>query len=244
MRSIDDEALYGHLQVLLNTIPDLTEPVNDDTHKWLARLAALVRETGELVDVVALKTHTTRLAASTMQKHAASEIKSILFRALAWAELRAPSSAQGAFIAAGNQFDAFSAVAKILSESKRGVLLVDPYMGVEICDFALLVPEGVAVRLLADEANVKPTLAPAVTRWLTQYDVSRPLEVRVAPKRSLHDRSIQVDRQEAWIATQSFNALAQRSPASLSRLDGDAGRMKIEAYEEIWETARVLIGSA
>ena len=234
LRALDDEALFKQLQALLNTMPDF-QNLNDDTRRWLGRLSALVSETGSVVDQVAVTTHTSRLQSPQLRAHSVAEIKNILFRALASAELGAPSGAQGAFIAAGNQFDAFSAVAKILAEANSGILLVDPYMDATILtDFAVLAPEGVPVRLLADQASVKPSLAAAVPKWLTQHGGARPLEVRVAAPRSLHDRSIQIDATDAWIATQSFKDLASRSPASLSRLDGEAGKLKIDAYEAIW----------
>ena len=143
-----------------------------------------------------------------------SEIKNILFRALAFAELGAPASAQGAFIAAGNQFDAFSAVSKILGEAKSGVLLVDPYMDAStLMDFAVLAPEGVLIRLLADEDAAKPSLAAAIPRWISQHRAESPNKSRLAPPRSLHDRSIQIDgNQASRIATQWFEDFATRSP--------------------------------
>ncbi len=213
--------------------------VDDDSRRWLGRLQALVKETGSIVDDVAVSTHTTRLGSPRLKADSVDEIKNILFRALAFAEIGAPSGAKGAFIAAGNQFDAYSAISKILSEARGGVLLVDPYMDDTVLTaFAVLAPEGVPVRLLADEEGIRPSLAAAVPRWVAQYGSSRPLEVRIAPARSLHDRSIQIDGSQAWIATQSLKDFAVRSPASLSRLEGEAGKMKIDAYEAIWGSAK------
>ena len=238
LRTIDDEALYRQLQALLNTMPNF-EVVDDNTRRWLGRLAALVKETGANVDEVSLTTQTSRLQQQVLREGSVAEIKNILFRALAFAELGAPSAAQGAFIAAGNQFEAYSIVSKILAEIRSGALLVDPYMDATILtDFAVLAPEGVLIRLLTDEVAVRSSLAAAIPRWIAQYGGSRPIEVRVAPSRSLHDRSIQIDATHAWIATQSFKDLAARSPASLSRLDGEAGKMKVDAYEAIWATAK------
>ena len=50
------------------------------------------------------------------------------------------------------------------------MLVVDPYMDeTALSDFVLMVPEGVPIRLLSDNATVKPTLRPARDRWLKQY---------------------------------------------------------------------------
>jgi hypothetical protein len=238
LRTIDDEALFKQLHALVNKMPHF-KVLDDDSRRWLGRLSALVQETGSISDQVALSSNATRLEKPLLREGSVAEIKNILFRALAFAELGAPSAVQGAFIAAGNQFDAFSAVSKILGEAKRTVLFVDPYMdATALTDFAVLAPEGILVRLLADEAAIKASLEPAIPRWLKQQGGARPLEVRVAAARSLHDRSIQIDQTAAWIATQSFKDLAARSPASLSLLDGEAGKMKIEAYETIWESSK------
>jgi hypothetical protein len=162
-----------------------------------------------------------------------------MFRALANAEMAAPAAAQGAFIAAGTPFDAFAAVGKVLAAARRDILIVDPYMDATILtDLAPMAVEGVSLRLLADEGSVKNTLAPAVSRWTQQYGGTRPLAAKLAASRSLHDRSILLDGQTAWIATQSFKDLAARAPASISRLEGDAAPLKIAAYEEIWTKSR------
>lgn len=234
LRTIDDEALFGQLKALVATIPSFVD-INDDDRRWLGRLSALVEETRNISDTITLTYEVSKLNKPLVRDGAVAEIKNILFRALAHAELGAPSGVQGAFIAAGNPYDAYSAVAKILAECKAGALIVDPYMDQAVFDFSLLAPEGCRVRLLADAGTHKDSLKPALARWIEQHGAARPIELRLAPKRALHDRSILVDGESAWVSTQSFNALAKRSPASLSRLDGDAGQLKIAAYEAIWD---------
>jgi hypothetical protein len=84
----------------------------------------------------------------------------------------------------------------------------------------------------------KPTLQPAAKRWETQYGDKRPLEVRLAPPRSFHDRVIIIDQMAVWILTQSLNAFATRAPASIIRVDPDTAALKIAAYEEVWTGAQ------
>ena len=162
------------------------------------------------------------------------------YKALAIAEQSAPQSAQGAFVPVGNSFDAFAAIARILGAAKSDVLIVDPYMDDSVLtDFATSVPETIPLRLLSDHATSKPSLVPASTRWSTQYS-NRPLQVRLAPARALHDRAIFIDGTQAWTVTQSLKDLAKRSPAEIVRAD-DTAVLKIAAYEQIWNTARVLV---
>jgi hypothetical protein len=69
--------------------------------------------------------------------------------------------------------------------------------------------------------------------WTSQHGTSRPLGVRLAPPRALHDRAILIDGMTAWILTQSIKDFAKRSPAEIVRAD-DTASLKIAAYEAVW----------
>jgi hypothetical protein len=164
----------------------------------------------------------------------------VLYRVLASAELASPPGAQGAFIPVGNSFDAYAAVAKVMASARRDVLIVDPYMDdTVLIDFGGTLPERVTLRLLTDQATVKPSLAPAAGRWKAQHS-SRPLEVRLASAKALHDRAIFIDGHEAWTVTQSLKDLAKRSPAEIVRAD-DIAPLKIASYEDIWSKSTVVV---
>ena len=194
----------------------------DATNQWLGKLDALFTTDDDVDNRVALRAAIPALVGARTpleQSRAARAITIILHRALAAAELRAPVSAKGSFIPAGNAFDAMSAIGKVLGTAKHDVLIVDPYMDEKaLTDFASLAVEGIAVRLLADEKDHKPTLRPAQGRWVQQYGTTRPLEVRLAPARVLHDRLAIVDEAETYVLTQSLNAFAARSPAAVVRV--------------------------
>jgi hypothetical protein len=101
-------------------------------------------------------------------------------------------------------------VGKALSEAKADVLMVDPYAdATALTDYAVLAPDMVPVRLLA-RADRKSLLKPAADRWVQQFK-DRPLAVRLAPAKTLHDRLILVDGKTAWVSGQSFNKLAERA---------------------------------
>src|ERR1044071_2583035 len=128
-----------------------------------------------------------------------------LFGALALAELKAPPSAQGAFIPARNSFDAFAAINKILQSATSDVLVVDPYLDETILtEFGGSIPDGVSLRLLSDQATVKPSLAPAARAWAGQHAVTHPLEARLSHPKELHDRLLIIDKATAYSLTQSF----------------------------------------
>ena len=238
----DPQALYIELGHLIASMPDLTAngelPVS--TRQWLGRAYALVKETA-FAEALALDHHIKNLENPQWRKATLGPIQNILYRALALAEVKAPATAQGAFIPAGNVLQAMSAIGKVLETARRDVLIVDPYMDVKtITDFAVLAPSGVALRLLADAKEHRSTLKPAVERWIAQYGDKRPVSARLSAARSLHDRLIAIDGAQVWVLTQSLNGIAVRSPATIVRVDAETAGLKVEAYTSLWEAAAPL----
>jgi hypothetical protein len=67
--------------------------------------------------------------------------------------------ARGSFIAAGSAMDALNAISKVLKGVSKSVLFIDPYLDeVILSDFAPLIPQGVQIRLLTDDATIKASL--------------------------------------------------------------------------------------
>ena len=241
LMTIDPGALYIQLGRLVESMPHLeVGPITPEVQQWLGRAGALIEAMGDAADIVQMKVSSANLNSSIRGTNAQT-IKSIVYRALATAELNAPASAQGAFIPAGNAFDAYAAIGKVLSIAGTDLLIVDPYMDEKaLTEFAVLAHEQVSVRLLSDEHSHKPTLGPAAQRWAAQYGGKRPLQVRLTPPRRLHDRLIVVDGKVAWTLTQSLNAFAARAPASLVRVDPETAALKIAAYGALWNEAKPL----
>jgi hypothetical protein len=242
--TVDPESLYVQLGRLAEAIPlglgqDYPTPA---TFAWLGKLSALVEVVGNIGDSATLSVATDNLSEESLQRlKASNQIVAVLYRALARAELKAPASVQGAFIFAAHAFDAFAAVGKVLTGAKQDILIVDPYLDEKVLtDFAPQAPEQVSLRLLADANDVKPSLKPAAERWRTQYPAVRRLEAKLAAARDLHDRLIIVDGADAWILTQSLNAFAARSPASIVKSGPDQAARKIRHYESVWTSASAL----
>jgi hypothetical protein len=232
------EELYTRLGRLISAPPKIeATAATNDTRIWLAQAYALVVAGGDINDRLRFKNLITWLS-KRYDSDYYREVFDVLYRTLAVAETDAPASAQGAFIPAGSAFDAMAAVGKVLGSAKARVRIVDPYMDEKaLTDFAVLLAEGIATELLADSKNAWPSFRPAVQRFMQQYGVTRPLEARLAPHKALHDRLIIVDGATVWTLTQSLNAFAARSPATIVRIDGDAAPLKIAAYDSFWSTA-------
>ncbi len=241
--AIDSESLYVQLGQLIAEMPDLDEDGNSDavpseTYVWLGRAATLVKLIGPLVDSAAFATACDNLA-SGRRYYEANRIKSIVHRSLATAELNAPASAKGLYVAVGAAFDVLKAVSKIMNEAKSDVLVIDPYMNAKVLtDFAPLAPDGVKVRLLSDSQSTQHgMMQPAVSKWVSQYGATRLLEARLSDPRALHDRLILVDGKQAWLLTQSLKDFAVRSPGTVVRLDAELATLKVHWYEQLWLTA-------
>jgi hypothetical protein len=243
------EALYMQLGRLIAEMPNLAAmdmSAREQRAIWLGHVVALLEATGIVedgVDASALKI-TGRLLEAGPYAGGIShghEIRQIVHRALARAELRAPASAQGTFVAAGNSFEAFAAIGKVLSTAKIDVLMVDPYADeTMLTHYALQAPDGVVVRVLTDKIKCKPTLVPAGHRWQKQYGQSRPLEIRAAAA-PLHDRLILVDQTTASVLGQSFKDFAEEAHSSIVNVDAQTAALKIEAYADMWKAGTPLI---
>lgn len=240
----DYVTVYQHLGRLLETPPDLSTYqacVQPAALQWLGRGHALVKavNVGVGFDAIAFSTAVDHMRTAAWDS-AVQQVFQILYRALGHCELHLPAGSAGSFVPVGNSFDAFAALSKIFAAATVDVMIVDPYMDqAALVDFGLAVPEGVPLRLLADANDHKATLRPAAEKWIAQYGTNRPLSVRLAPAKSLHDRAIFIDRHEAWTITQSLKDFAKRAPAEIVRADSIAA-LKVDAYEVIWAMASVI----
>jgi hypothetical protein len=236
------EELYRRVGRLIESAPAFAGIglLSVDQMTWLGRAEALVASSGDLGAQTDFNLAKQGLSQPPTRPMSQQRLMLTLYKILATAELASPPGAQGAFIPVGSSFDAYAAIAKVMSAAKQDVLIVDPYMDdTVLTDFGGILTEGIVLRLLADQATAKPNLAPAANRWKAQFG-RRPLEVRLAPPKALHDRAIFVDRSEAWTVSQSLKDLAKRSPAEIVRAD-DIAPLKIASYEDIWSKSTIIV---
>ena len=241
-RPIEPEDLYRRVGRLIESAPSFEGigPLAAEQMTWLGRAEALIDVSDDISARAEFALGKSKLTFPSQRPIGFQGLMLALYKVLANAELKAPPGSQGAFIPVGSSFDAYAAVSKILSSGKTDILIVDPYMDDSVLlEFGGTLIEGVTLRLLTDTATVRPNLAPAALRWKSQYP-SRPLDVRMAAPKALHDRAIFVDRKDAWAVTQSLKDLAKRSPAEIVRAD-DTAPLKIAAYEDIWSKATIIV---
>jgi hypothetical protein len=240
LRKMKADALYAQLGRLIAAAPDLKAqtskgsypPLTSDQMLWLGRAQTLVAETFGMSGDVEFQSMMQQFG--RYRPWTADEVMRILYRALAAVEMELPAPATGAFIPAGNTFDALRAVQRVFEMATKDIFIVDPYLDEKILtEFAILAPSKVAFRLLTDSGSFKSSLIPAIKHFKKQYGAERPLIVRAATAKSLHDRIVVIDGQRAWTVGQSFNALATRSPTSFVEVDQDTAVLKLSAYQDI-----------
>jgi len=241
---MEAEERYAHLKELAANIPDFGNRAraNNDPKvlEWLGRLHALLDNRAFGIAAIQVSVSSDSLGTALHDGNVQSIVNS-LYRAIAKVELSLPQSSRGTFIPAGNSYDAITALARILGEAKNSVLIVDPYMGPKVLqNFVIQSKEGIQVALLGAQGRVQSGFEPVAKAWIAQYGGSRPLIVRYADSKLLHDRLVSVDDQSVWDVSQSFEHLAARSPATLSKADADTAKMKIEAYTAIFDQAAEL----
>lgn len=232
------DQLYVTLQQHIQAMPDFGEgQPSDDKRRWLGRAFALIAQVGDADDRARMK----QLSGWLNQRCSAdqaSELRLMMYRMASIAEMNAPVTIRGGFINAGNPFEALVAVGQVLSQATTSIRIVDPYLDHKaLQDFAVLADEGIMIELLGDAAHVHASLRPAAIAFKEQFGTSRPLEVRLSPKRTLHDRLLIIDGATVWNLTQSLNSFATRSPASIIRTDENSIELKIEAYNSFWAEA-------
>ena len=130
---MDPETLYRQLGRLLETVPQFPAfgDLNADQQRWLGRARALVNEVGDPMLIAIFEQQLPNMY-TALRQDTLQQILQNLYNTLAAAELKAPASAQGAFIPARNSFDAFTAINKVLQSATADVLIVDPYLDEKI----------------------------------------------------------------------------------------------------------------
>jgi hypothetical protein len=93
----------------------------------MGRAVALIQDTLGAAGAFSLRAQQQNLKSDIFGPEAANNIMGLLYEALAVVELELSASAQGAFIPAGNTFDAMAAVSRIFASAAKDILVVDPF---------------------------------------------------------------------------------------------------------------------
>lgn len=239
------EELHYHYTEAIRTMPEFRSsegfiPLTREQVQWQGRTLALIELQENIPDIVAFKDAMQRSTHSRVRAAAGMSFFQLLTTAVARAEFRMPAGARGAFVGLGDQLDALRAITDVLQGADRELLIVDPYADASILlRFAEAARERVRIRILRDSKykDIGRQLQVANEAWCGQHGNTRPLEIRSAPAKTLHDRFIAQDSKTVYLVSQSLKDLALRSPATIQKADPAIAAEKLEAYEAMWEMA-------
>lgn len=238
-KRLSPQEIFSRIQTVIGSTPVVPEtgPITPEVLQWLGRAHALIKEVDVSIDAIKAQSAVDHVIGQ-FRAYGMKEMQALLHRAAAHVELQLPATSQGAFLPIGSSFDAVSIFSKVVSTATNYVRLIDPYLAENaLTEFAVLIPVGVKIELLGGDTSVKPGLKPTAKAWVQQYDAQRPLSVRLATSKSLHDRVVDVDGREAWLISQSLNAIATRSPATFTKQNPDVAGAKIDWYQSVWDAA-------
>jgi hypothetical protein len=235
------EKIYLELGRLIAEVPDLASgPITPDIRRWLASATALVKSSGSLAESLQLTMACDNLDGPLRARHAET-ITSILQRILVKAEANAPREVRGSVLLIDEGRDAYVAMRQLLGTAASNALLVEPdAAGKLLADYALLAPDRVTVRVLADEAQYRSSLIEGVERWQQRFGDGRTLMVRLAAANTLFERLVLLDDERAWVVGAPFSQLAKRAHTTLVRMRPEEEARKIAVYAEIWNDAKPL----
>jgi hypothetical protein len=239
----DWDRVHRDLSHLIQTAPTNLSNGKLETRQWIARAYAVVLEVDQASANVEFKFAEQEAMRGRIDGH--DKLMAVVMRAWAVAERFVPAAAANdSFIATGHAWDAFVSLSKVLQTARSDVLIIDPYMDESaLAGFGIAAPERVSLRLLSDSHpnRCRPSLQPAALKWRQQWGDKRPIEIRLAPAESLHDRAIVVDRTTAWNVSQSLKDIAKKSPATVVPFSPETAKLKIDFYEGFWKSASVLV---
>jgi hypothetical protein len=235
------ENLYLELGRLIAETPELASgPITPEVRRWLAIANSLVKSSGSLTEGLQLSVASENLDGPLRARHAET-ITSILHRVLARAEQNAPRESRGSVLRIGESLHAYTAMRRLLATANGDAFFVEPEAtGKFLADYAILAPERVTVRLLADEAQYGPSLIVGLDRWHQRLGDGRKLMVRLASANTLYERIILLDGERAWVSGVPFGHLAKKSNTTLVRMRPEEEARKSAVYSEIWDDAKPL----
>lgn len=223
MRTKPDDGL-----ILLNSNPEI--------HDWLGRARVLIGAWDDSREM-AFQRQTDALfgprGAYDGARIALASIMNTIQEARNELRLITGGRISGAFDA-GQPFDFYDELRKVIETAQRDLLFVDRYMGAEfVTSYLPHVRTGVSVRLLTRD------LLDKLTASVAAFVIQSPMQIAIRISQSFHGRFLSIDGARAFIVDASFKDAAKSAPAALIEL-ADTQADSIKQYEAIWVAGTVV----
>ena len=236
------EELLALLERTITDAPQFPfgEELTQDHLRWLGRAEAILQASDCVTDLVAFRLARVRPGLS---RYDLAGLIGPLQNAYSHIELKVPLAKQGAFIPAGDTWQGYAAIVKLLQSATTQLLVVDPYINSDI--YTVFAPHmaqnGQLSCLGTKRKEYDAGLCAAACKWESDTASENKL-VQVRYANNLHDRLIIRDLSEVFLVSQSLKDIAKKSPASVSRAEPELAKMKIDHYNELWSNGEPLAG--
>ncbi len=233
--SLDDASLLFHLDELVRAKPpgnDLVGNPTDEHQEWVGRARALIGSWDAARGITFNSDCDNALASnhySPMEPvHALGRMMSTIQEARSELRLITGGRVSAAF-AAGQPFDVFDELRKVIETAQRDVLCVDRYMGADfVSRYMPHIPHGITTRLLTRD------MVPQLTSALSAYKQQHSLAVEARTSQGFHGRFLCVDGARSFTVDASFKDAAKSAPAALIELT-DTAAASLAQYEQLWQ---------
>jgi hypothetical protein len=226
------EAILAEVEDLIRTAPVSPDPGKPEDQAWIGRVSAALSKWDPVRSVVGVSTHIDDLSYYQTRLSAAESLMVLLHTARASLRLDIGTPLSSS-VGAGDVFDYFDGIRKIIETARKDIFFIDPYLDAEfVSRYLPHAAQGVAVRLLT--FHRLSTLLPAVDQFSKQHGT--PIAVRSVA--NLHDRYVLVDGANCFQSGASFKDGAKKAPTTLTEIT-DAFAPVHAMYEALWANATV-----
>ena len=152
---------------------------------------------------------------------------------MARSDLRMVVGPLSVVVQAGQVFDYFDELRKVIETARTELFFVDPYIDPDfVSRYLPHAASGVTVRLLGNKGM--PALVAAVDMFAKQSG----LTIQVRSSSGLHDRFLFIDKSSCYLSGASFKDGGKKAPAAFTQIT-DAFPAMLSTYENLWTPARV-----
>jgi hypothetical protein len=239
--ALDHPQLIAALDELVRMMPteDPPWPPRLELHDWIGRARALIgawdssQDTqfaawGDSLFERGIQAHSARLQALNARAKMMNLVQ------LARNELRLITGGRVSMaFDAGQQFDFYDELRKVIETAQQDVFFVDRYMGASfITQYLPHTRPNVGVRLLTRDM-LAPLLASA-----NAYASQHGTKIEVRTSNGFHGRFMCIDRSRCFLVDASFKDAAHKAPAALIELS-DTASVSMDQYEGLWQGGNV-----
>jgi hypothetical protein len=228
------ELLYALDELVRSRPQTIINSQNPEAHAWVGRARVLIGAWDESQESTFRQQTDILLSGDvTLYEHARRALASIMNTIEeARNELRLITGGRvsGAFDA-GQPFEFYDELRKLIETAQRDILFVDRYMGADfVSSYLPHERSGVLVRLLTRD------LLDKLRASVGAFAVQVPMKIEIRSSENFHGRFLCLDCARAFLVDASFKDAAKSSPAALVELT-DSAEVSINQYEAIWAGA-------